>query len=322
MRRVFDLLFFATLAFISLGLAETAGPVPARVAGGPGKIVSPARPEPEARDWKRVAKRVFVSISEDRLLANAAAVTFYGLLAMFPALATLISLYGLVADPHTIQNQLATMRGVMPGGGMQIISDQVHSLISAPTKALGFGAVFGILVAFWSANSGMKAMFDALNAAFEAKEKRSFVKLTLVTMAFTIGGLVLVVLAIAAFVAVPAIIHFIGLGPTGDLLISLLRWPVLLVVVALALAFLYRYGPDRPGARWRWISWGNGLATVLWLLASAGFSYYVANFGSYNKTYGSLGAAVGFMTWIWISTIILLIGAELNAELQKTTPNR
>lgn len=317
MRRLGDLLFLATLAGLTLIVAEQpavqgALARPARTAANAGRT--------EPRSWRTVTRRVFVSITQDRLLANAAGVTFYGLLALFPALATLISIYGLFADPHTIQTQLEAARGIIPGGGMQIIEDQVKSLVASPHQALGFGAIFGLLVAFWSANSGMKAIFDALNAAFEVKEQRSFVKLTLVTMAFTLGGLALIILAITAFVVVPAVIHLIGLGKTGDLVISLLRWPVLLVAVGLALSFLYRFGPDRHGARWRWLSWGSGIATFAWLIVSALFTIYVANFGSYNKTYGSLGAAVGFMTWIWISTIVFLVGAEINAELEKAAP--
>lgn len=326
MKRLPDLLFIAALAFLGFTMAEeAAGGTPRALAGpaaAPGHADRPGHAAPGPRDWKQIIRGVVAAIGEDRLLANAAAVTFYGLLALFPALATLISLYGLIADPHAIGDQLASIRGVVPGGGMQIINDQVHSLLGAPHQALGLGAIFGILVALWSANSGMKALFDALNVAFEARERRGFVKLTLITIGFTLGAMVFLIAALGALVAVPAIIHFIGLGHAGDLLLSLLRWPALLALVGLVVTILYRYGPSRPDARWRWISWGSGFAALAFLATSLLFSFYVENFGSYNKTYGSLGAAVGFMTWIWISTTIVLIGAELDAALEKRAPAR
>jgi len=238
------------------------------------------------------------------------------LLAIFPALAALISLYGLVADPATIGAHLSGLRGVIPDGGFQIISDQIHSLTATPQKALGFGAIMGFLVSLWSANAGVKSMFDALNAVYGERESRSFLHLTWLSLCFTVGILGFVILAITAVIVLPTVLSFVGLGSTTDVLLRLLRWPVLLLALGLFLALIYRYGPSRRKARWRWVSWGSAAAALLWIVASLGFSYYVANFGSYNKTYGSLGAAVGFMTWIWISTIIVLTGAELNAELE------
>ena len=272
-----------------------------------------------ARGWWQIIKRVFAGISEDRIMAEAAGVTFYALLAIFPAIASLISVYGLIADPSTIGKHLSMAAGVVPEGGMQIISDQVKSLTSQPPKALGFGVLIGIATSLWSTNAGIKALFDALNAVYEEHETRSFIRLTLISMAFTLGFLVFVILAISAVVVLPAVLNFVGLGSGLDLLVRLARWPAMLLVVTFLLAFIYRFGPSRSKARWRWLSWGSGFAAVTWIAASIGFSYYVSNFGSYNKTYGSLGAAVGFMTWIWISTIIVLVGAELNAEMEHQT---
>ncbi len=271
------------------------------------------------RGWKQVGKRVFTQIGEDRVMAEAASVTYYSLLAIFPAIASLISLYGLVADPAVIGKQLASLNGVVPAGGLQIISDQVHALTSAPQKALGLGAIVGLLTSLWSANAGVKSLFDALNAVYEERETRSFFHRTWLSLAFTMGALLFVILAVAAVLVVPAVLTYVGLGVVGDLLLSFGRWPLMLIAIMLFLNLTYRYGPSRAKARWRWVSWGSGFAAIFWLLASAGFSYYAANFGSYNKTYGSLGAAVGFMTWIWISTIIVLVGAELNAELEHQT---
>lgn len=272
-----------------------------------------------ARGWWQTIKRVAGDIGEHRILAEAAAVTFYALLAIFPALAALISLYGLVADPSTIGTHLSSLQGVIPGGGLQLITDQIHTLTSTPHQALGLGALVGLLTSLWSANAGVKSMFDALNAVYSEKESRSFVHLTWLSMCFTLGILGFVIVAIGAVVILPAVLNFVGLGATTDVLLSVLRWPVLLAGIGLFLALVYRYGPSRKKAKWRWISWGSAFSGLAWIVASLAFSYYVANFGSYNKTYGSLGAAVGFMTWIWISTIIVLTGAELNAELEQQT---
>ncbi len=271
------------------------------------------------RGWWMVARRVAAQILADRVMAEAAGVTFYTLLALFPAIAALISLFGLVADPSQISKDLAAASGVVPSGGMQIISEQIHSLTSTPNKALGLGAILGLVVSIWSANAAMKALFDALNAVYEEQETRSFLRLTAISMVFTLGALLFMIVAMIAVVALPAALNFIGLGWTTALLLKLLRWPVLLATVAMFLALVYRYGPSRSRARWRWLSWGSVVASIVWVLASAAFSYYVANFGSYNKTYGSLGAVVGFMTWIWISMIIVLSGGELNAELEHQT---
>jgi membrane protein len=252
-------------------------------------------------------------------MTEAAAITFYSLLALFPALTALVSIYGLFADPASISDHVAAASGVVPGGGMQIITDQVHSLAANGGKALGLGAVLGLTASLWSANQGTKALFDALNVVYGEQEKRGFVRRTAVTLAFTVGGILFVLIAMGAVVAVPLVINFMGLSGVTDLLLRFLRWPVLLVVVAAVLACIYRVGPSRQSARWRWVTWGGGFAAVTWLLSSIAFSWYVSHFGSYNKTYGSLGAAIGFMTWIWLSATVVLVGAELNAEMEHQT---
>lgn len=272
-----------------------------------------------ARSWWAIAKRVAGNVSEDRLLTEAAGITFYALLSLFPALAALVSIYGLFANPAAISDQLSAASGVMPSGGMQIITDQVHSLTSNGSKALGFGAVIGLATSLWSANQATKALFDALNVVYDEKERRGFLLLTAVTLAFTLSGILFVVIALAAVVAVPIALNVIGLGGVGGVLLRVLRWPALLVVIAALLAVLYRIGPSRERARWRWVTWGGAFAAVTWVLLSLAFSWYVAHFGSYNKTYGSLGAVVGFMTWIWLSATVVLVGAEVNAEMEHQT---
>jgi membrane protein len=246
-------------------------------------------------------------------------VTFYALLAIFPAIAALVSLYGLVADPATMSSQLNAMSTVLPGGAIDILSDQLKRLTSHPSGALGIGFVVGLVIALWTANSGVKAMFEALNIVYNETEKRSFIKLNLVSLTFTLGAILLTILALVAIAVVPVALKFVGLGAITETLISILRWPLLLVIVAVAIALVYRYGPSRRKAKWRWISWGSAFASVAWLAVSILFSWYVSNFGSYDKTYGSLGAAIGFMTWIWLSTIVVLVGAELDSEMEHQT---
>ncbi len=298
------------------GARQEPGLAPAAIGAG---ALADKPSEIPARGWTQVAKRVFNDIGEDRVMAEAAAVTYYALLAIFPAIAALISLYGLIANPADIGKHVASLGGVVPQGGMQIITDQIKSLTAAPSNALGFGAIFGLLTTVWSANAGIKSLFDALNAVYEEKETRSFLHRTWLSLAFTLGALVFIILALTAVAVVPAVLQFVHMGWVADALLNLGRWPLMLGAIMLFLALVYRYGPSRSKAKWRWVSWGSGFAGIFFIVASAAFSWYASNFGSYNKTYGSLGAAVGFMTWIWISTIILLIGAELNAELEHQT---
>jgi membrane protein len=272
-----------------------------------------------ARGWWDILKRTFSQVSDDRVLTEAAGITFYALLALFPAIAAMVSIYGLFADPATIGNHLDVLSSVVPSGGMQIIEEQVKRITSKGNTALGFGAIVGLLTALWSSNQAMKAFVDALNVVYDEREKRSFLYRTALTLSFTVAGILFILLAMGSVVVLPIVLKFVGLGDTTETLLSLARWPVMLVVVSLFLACIYRFGPSRDRAQWRWVSWGSTVAVLGWALGSAGFSYYVTNFGNYNETYGSLGAVVGFMTWIWLSSTIVLVGAELNAEMERQT---
>ncbi len=269
--------------------------------------------------WKDILWRVYEDLSSHRLLAVSAGVTFYALLAIFPAIAALVSLYGLFADPATIARQLDAMGGFMPGGAVEIIGEQVKRIASKPNGSLSLGLVTGLAVSLWSANAGMKAMCDALNVVNDETEKRGIVKLNALSLALTLGALAVLILAIAAVVVLPVVLNLIGLGAAAEWTLTLIRWPLLLAVMVGGLAALYRFGPSRDVVKWRWLTWGSVFAGLAWLAGSALFSFYVARFGNYNATYGSLGGAIGFMTWIWISTTIVLIGAELNAEMEHQT---
>jgi len=282
-----------------------------RAADTPGEI--------PAKGWKDILWRVYEAIGNDRLLSVAAGVTFYILLAIFPALAALVSLYGLFADPTTINDHLSAMSGVLPGGAIEIVGEQVKRISSQGEGTLGFAFFSGLAISLWSANAGVKAVFDALNVVYEEEEKRGFIQLNLRSLLFTFGALLFLLVALASVVVLPVIFEFLHLGDVLEPLLAIARWPLLLAVTIFALAVLYRYGPSRDEAEWRWLSPGSVVAAVLWLVGSMLFSWYVSSFGNYNETYGSLGAAIGFMTWIWISATIILIGGELNAEIEHQT---
>jgi membrane protein len=271
------------------------------------------------RGWKDILWRVYSQMNDDHLLTVAAGVVYYCLLALFPALAAFVSLYGLVADASTIDASLSSLSGLLPGGGMQILHDALQRLTAKGSTGLSLSFAVGIVVALWSANSGVKAIIDALNAVYGEEEKRGFVRLNLVSLAFTLGGIVSLGVALTVVVAAPIALGHLGLGGVSDALIRILRWPIILVLIVLGLGVVYRYGPSRREPRWQWISVGSVSAAVVWLVASALFSWYIANFGTYDATYGSLGAAIGMMVWMWISMIVILLGAQLNAEIEHQT---
>lgn len=272
-----------------------------------------------AQGWKDILQRVYQNISRHRILAIGAGVAFYVLLAIFPAVAALVAIYGLFADPSTIRQHLNDLSSVLPGGATDVIGDQLQRLTSQPPSKLGFASVFGLAVSLWSANAGMKALFDALNVVYGEEEKRSFLKLNALSLAFTLGALLFLIIALAAIAVLPVAMNFLGLSNATEWLIALGKWPVLLIGVAFAIALIYRFGPSRETPQWRWVTGGSAVAGIVWLAMSILFSWYAANFGSYNKTYGSLGAVIGFMTWMWLSSVVVLLGAELDAEMEHQT---
>jgi membrane protein len=253
------------------------------------------------------------SFMGDQIPAVAAGVTFFCLLALFPALSAFVSLYGLVGDVDQARRQLAGLNGLMPGGAISVLADQLDRLGRADHGGLGLTFAVSLAISLWSSNAGVKALMAGLNDAYEATEHRNFITLNLRSLGFTIGLMVFAVVAVLAVVAAPGTLALVGLGGLAGA--AALRWPLVLVVVVAMITLLYRYGPCRPRARWRWLTPGCLVAAVAWVAMSLGFSWYVANFGHYDRTYGSLGAIVGFLTWIWLSTMVVLYGAELNAEL-------
>ena len=272
-----------------------------------------------ARGWFDIAKRTAKKFSDNKLMSEAASVTFFALLSLFPAVTALVSIYGLFMDPSTIQSHLNSVAGFIPSGGMQIIEEQVKRLTQSPHGGLSVGASVGILAALWSANQGAKAMLSALNDVYGERESRGFFKLTAVSLAFTVGGIAASLVGIILVLVLPIAFDAIGLGSALDLVMKIARWPFMLIGLMAALAVLYRFGPSRHRAQWRWVTWGGVVGAVSWVALSFGFSWYVEHFGSYNKTYGSLGAVIGFMTWIWLSSTVLLLGAQVNAEMETQT---
>ena len=266
--------------------------------------------------WKDILWRTYQQIDEDRLLAIAAGVVFFGLLAVFPAVTALVSCYGLFANPSTISANLQTLALMLPEGSFQIVQDQIARVLAKGNTELGATFLFGLALAIWSANAGVKAIIDALNVVYDEREKRSFLRLNLLSLAFTTGGIVALLLMVGAVVAFPLALDYLGLAPKSQFIVSLARWPLLFLVLVTALAILYRFGPSRRAARWEWLSVGTLTAALLWIVGSSLFSWYLSNFGNYSATYGSLGAAIGLMMWMWMSAIIVLCGAELNSEIE------
>lgn len=291
---------------------------PGATAGGVVARQHAARPtDIDARGWLQVLKRTWRAFNRNTIAATAAAAAFFGLLALFPALGVFVSLYGLAGDVAKAQQQIAALAGLLPGGAVAVLNEQMARLAAAPHASLSLTFAATLAASVWSSNAGTKAVIAGLNTAYEEKERRKFIALNLLSLSFTLGGVVLALAGMAAIVAAPSTLALLHLSHLQG--ISLLRWPVLLAVVTLTLSVLYRYGPCREHARWRWVTPGGAVAAIAWLAMSVGFSLYVENFGHYNRTYGSLGAIVGFMTWIWLSLVVVLFGAELNAELERQT---
>jgi membrane protein len=271
------------------------------------------------KGWNDIFWRTIRQASEDRILAIAGGVVFYGLLALFPAITALVSFYALFAKPDSIGDHLSFLQDVMPADAYSVVQDQVSRVIAKGQAGLTFGFLVGLALALWSANAGMKAIMDALNIVYEESEKRGLIKLNLVSLAFTVAGIFATLVVVGAVIVVPLVLSWLGLGSMTESILRFARWPTLMVGMLFGLSILYRYGPSRRAAQWKWISLGAVLATVTWFVGSATLSFYLANFANYNATYGSLGAAIGTMTWMWISAIVILLGAEINSEIEHQT---
>jgi membrane protein len=286
----------------------------------PGRGREATKPtEIPARGWKDIFWRVYDEMTKDRLFAVAAGVVFFGLLATFPAITAAVSMYGLFTSYATINEHLSLLAGIVPAGGFDIVREQIERIVSKGDAKLTAGFLLGLGLALWSANAGMKAIMDAINVIYEEDEKRGFVKLNLISLSLTFGAIASLLLALSAVVVLPLLFGWLGLSSFTETIIAILRWPALLLLVMTGLAVLYRYGPSRTKAKREWLSVGTIFAALAWLGGSALLSFYLSNFANYDATYGSLGAAIGFMMWMWMSSIVILLGAEINAEMEHQT---
>jgi len=265
-----------------------------------------------------IINRVWKNFADDRIAVIAGGIAFYGILAIVPTIAAFVSLYGYFSDPASLSSHLKVFSHVLPEGALNVIGDEIHQ--TAGRGGHGLFEFFGILtVAIWSANVGVKSTLDALNMVYREKECRSWLRLNAVSLAFTAAAIIFLLVVLASVIIVPLAAAHLEIASLTEWVIAAARWPALLAIVGLALAVLYRFGPDRATPRWNWVSWGSAFASVAWLVTSVLFSYYATNFSKLNSSYGSLAAVVGFMVWIWLAQIVILMGAQINAELEHQT---
>ena len=269
------------------------------------------------RGWQEVMRILYGHVSEHRLTAIAAGVTYFALLAMFPFIGAIVAVYGLFGDTAALSSQMDQLTSFLPGGAIEVVGDQLKRAAEGGKTTLGVAFLISVAISLWSANAGVKALFDALNIVYDAKETRGFISLNAVSLAFTAAAAAFLLLAMSLVVVLPAVLGHLGLGGGSEWVVTLVRWPVLLLGIILGLAFIYRFGPCRENAQWHWITVGSAVTSVIWIAFSMAFSYYAANFGNYNTTYGSLGAMIGFMTWMWLSAMVVLAGAEIDAVLER-----
>jgi membrane protein len=290
---------------------------PAELAdGGRGRRAEQPQQIPP-RGWKEIALRLKTEVKQDQVPLLAAGVAFYALLSLFPAIIAGVSIYGLVANPDTVRAQLDKLTQLLSPETAKLVGTQIQQITAGAGGALGLATVLGILTALWSASAGMKAIVTGVNMAYDETETRKFLKLRGLALLLTLGAMVLMGIALLLIVAFPAVT--IDWPTALRWTASILRWLLLAALLIAGLAVLYRYAPDRDEPRWSWVSWGSGVATVLWVLASIGFAIYATFFSNYNKTYGALAGIIILMFWLWLTAFVVLVGAELNTEMELQT---
>lgn len=283
---------------------------PARPTGaGPGKV--------SARGWREILLRVKEEIGRDNLSLVAAGIGFYVMLSIVPALFAAVAIYGLVADPAAVPRAIAGLSRALPPSSLQLVETQLRALVQTAPTTLGWGAALGIVLALWSAAKGAKALIAGVNLADGQVETRGFFALQGLALAFTAGFVVVVGAAVGLLAVLPGLVDRLALGPTGAVVVFVVRWALLLALVLVALGLVYRHAPAREAVRWRWVSRGSFVATGLWVAASALFSWYVVHYGNFQDTYGALAGAVVLLLWLQISFFLVLLGAELNAAIER-----
>ena len=269
------------------------------------------------RGWWRLLVNVYKEVGEDHVGLISAGVAFYGLLAIFPGIVAAMAIAGLVMEPTGIVSQLEGLSRFLPQEAAQIVLDQATAVAGSEEGGLGLAAIFGILIALYSASKGVTSLMEGLNVAFEVEERRGIVRFYVTAFALTIGLILGFIVIVAILAGLPALLAFLPWHNVTERIVSLIRWPVLLAVLALGLAILYRFAPSRGPVPWHWVTPGAGVACGLWLLGSILFTVYVANFGSYNETFGALGGVIVLLTWLWLSAYIVLLGAEFDSEIER-----
>ncbi|GEK53838.1 YihY/virulence factor BrkB family protein [Pseudoalteromonas espejiana] len=269
--------------------------------------------------WWDITKRIFKQMSQDNLSLVAAGVAFYALLAIFPAIAAMVSVYAYFSSPTDISEHLSKIVTLLPQSTSDLILSQVSSLAQTSNASLSLSAIGTLILTIWSSSKGSQALITACNISYHEYEKRSFFHAQLVRFLFSVGAILVAIFALLIIGILPIVLNLVGLKESIDLLIKLISWPLLAFMFNFALVLLYRYAPHRKPAKWRWITLGSCIATVLWILASIGFSFYVSHFASYNETYGSLGGVVIMLMWLYISAYIITLGAVINASTEQQT---
>jgi membrane protein len=275
-----------------------------------------------ARGWKEIATAVRHNITEHRILVLGAGSAFYAVLALSPTLAVGISLFGLSVDSQRVAELLDQLSDVLPTGVLDILRDQLQKLVEHSRGRLGATLAFSVTLSLWSANRATKALIDALNIVYGEMERRGFVRLNLVSLALTAGAFLFGLIAMTTTLVLPLILKSTDLGAARDILLRFGRWPLLLAISTLALALLYYFAPDREVPRWRWVTAGSGAASLLWLVSSILFSWYATHFANYDRTYGPLAGIVVLMLWFWLSSVVVLLGAEVDAEMEEHAGER
>ena len=273
-----------------------------------------------SKGWMDILFRIKDEISRDHVSLVAAGVAFYGLLAIFPGIAALMAIAGLVLEPETVVAQLDQIGTVLPQEASAIILGQAQDVAGAQGGGLGLAAILGVLLALWSASAGVSSLMEGINVAYDEEDSRGFVKRTLVRLALTLALIVTLIVIVALAVVIPVALSFLtDLGPIAEFFIAALRWTVIFCVVVVALAGLYRFAPNRADAQWRWTAPGALIATALWLVGSIALAIYVSNFASYQETFGALAGVVILLMWLWMSAFIILLGAEFDSEMEAQT---
>jgi membrane protein len=286
--------------------------VPGLQADRPSEIPKPG--------WFQIVKRAWKEAKKDAVPLLAAGVAFYAFLALIPTLIALVMIYGLVTDDEAaVQQQVESFGSALPTEVEALLTEQMNSLVATSDRALGIGLIIALLLALWSASGGISNLITALNVAYDEEDERGFIKSRLLALSLTIGAIIFMVLAVALVAALPVILDALEVPAWLKALVQAGRWLGLVVAVLVALAILYRLGPDRDAPKFRWVTVGAVVATVLWVIGSVGFSLYVDNFGSYGKTYGTLAGVVVLLLWLWLSSYAALLGAEVNAEMEQQT---